>query len=51
MTISEVILTTTVTVMVLKIPDYFIQRYFFKGILDKHLDKIENGVISLLRRK
>ena len=39
---------TTIAIIISQIPTYFVQRYFFKGVMDKHLDNLEN---KILRRK
>jgi len=35
-------LETTLAIILAQIPTYFIQRYFFKKIMDKHLDNLES---------
>lgn len=35
---------TTLAIILAQIPTYFIQRYFFKKVMDKHLDNLENKV-------
>jgi len=35
-------LETTIAIVLAQIPTYFIQRYFFKHIMDKQLEKIEH---------
>lgn len=32
--------------IIAQVPTYFIQRYFFKSIMDKHLDRLEAHIKS-----
>ena len=36
---------TAIAIVVSQIPTYFIQRYFFKKILDNSLDKFEDKIM------
>jgi len=44
-------LETTIAIILAQIPTYFIQRYFFKSIMDKHLDTLENRIKSKVNVK
>lgn len=41
------VLETTLAIAISQIPTYFIQRYFFKGVMDRHLDRLENKLKNL----
>jgi hypothetical protein len=44
-------LETTIAIIIAQVPTYFIQRYFFKGVMDKHLDNIENKFRNGLKKQ
>jgi len=45
------IIETTIAIILAQIPMYFIQRYFFKKVMDKHLDKLEERVRTKITPK
>ena len=45
------IIETTIAIVLAQIPMYFIQRYFFKKVMDKHLDKLEERVRTKITPK
>jgi len=43
-------LETSLAIVVAQIPTYFIQRYFFKKVLDNNLDKFENKIMRRITK-
>ena len=47
MTMISTTISYFIAITLAQVPVYFIQRYFFKQVMDRQLDKLEN---RLLRR-
>ena len=44
------IIETALTIIIAQIPVYFTQRYFFKKIMDKHLDNLEDKIRNKIKK-
>lgn len=51
MTFIKTTASYVLAIILAQIPTYFIQRYFFKNVMDKSLDKFEGKMKNIFKKK